>query len=99
MAWVKEINRIALREGAPNATLYLRMPHAEALRRRLAASAPDRIEQMGDAFLARTEAAYDRLMEENPVRFIAVNAAQPPEQVTQEAFSRLLERLWEGGVL
>lgn len=99
MAWVKEINRMALHEGAPEVTLYLRMPHTEALRRRLAVSDPDRIEQMGDAFLARTEEAYDQLMAENPARFIAVNAAQAPEQVTQEAFSRLLERLWEGGVL
>lgn len=99
MAWVKEINRVALQEGAPDATLYLRMPHTEALKRRLAASDPDRIEQMGDAFLARTETAYDQLMAENPRRFIAVNAAQSPEQVTEEAFSQLLGRLWEGGVL
>ena len=99
MAWVKEINRVALQEGAPDATLYLRMPHTEALKRRLAASDPDRIEQMGDAFLARTETAYDQLMAENPQRFIAVNAAQSPEQVTEEAFSQLLGRLWEGGVL
>ena len=75
------------------------MPHTEALKRRLAASDPDRIEQMGDAFLARTETAYDQLMAENPQRFIAVNAAQSPEQVTEEAFSQLLGRLWEGGVL
>lgn len=99
MDWVKEINRVALQEGAPAATLYLRMSHTDALRRRLAASDPDRIEQLGDAFQARTEAAYEQLWQENPQRFLAVNAANPPEQVTQEAFEKLLARLWEGEVL
>ena len=48
--WVKTINQAALREGAPDATLYLRMSHEKALARRLSASEPDRIEQLGDAF-------------------------------------------------
>ena len=97
--WVKEINRAAYREGAPDATLYLRMSHVDAMARRLAASDPDRIEKAGDSFHARTEAAYEQLMRENPDRFIAVNAAQAPEQVTEEAFGRLFARMVERGVL
>lgn len=98
-SWVKEINRSAYREGAPDITLYLRMGHAAAMARRLAASDPDRIEQAGDSFHARTEEAYERLYRENPERFIAVDAAQPPEQVTDEAFSKLFARMTERGVL
>lgn len=98
-AWVKEINRAAYREGAPDVTLYLRMDHGAAMRRRLAASDPDRIEQAGDSFHARTEEAYERLYRENPDRFVAVNAAQPPEKVTEDAFGALFERMVERGVL
>ena len=96
--WIKEINRAAYREGAPDATVYLRMSHVDAMARRLAASDPDRIEQAGDSFHARTEQAYERLMRENPHRFLPVNAAQPAEQVTEEAFSLLFSRLVERGV-
>lgn len=97
--WIKIINQAAMKEGAPDVTLYLRMSHTEALRRRLAASDPDRIEQMGDAFQARTEEAYEQLLKENPDRFLPVNAAQAPEDVTKEAFEKLFSRLIGEGVL
>ena len=97
--WVKEINRPAFREGAPNATLYFRMDHRIALSRRLAASSPDRIEQAGDSFHARTEEAYETLCRQNPDRFIPVNGNQPPEKVTDEAFAALFERLVREEVL
>ena len=98
-AWIKEINLPALREGAPDATLYLRMDHQAALSRRLAATEPDRIERQDDSFHARTEAAYEQLLEENPRRFLAINAAQPPERVTEDAFAALFARMLERGVL
>ncbi|MBQ4074488.1 MAG: dTMP kinase [Clostridia bacterium] len=97
--WIKEINKAALEKGAPDVTLYLRMDHETALSRRLAVSDPDRIEQMGDSFQARTQAAYEELLAENPRRFLAVNAAQAPEAVTEEAFQALFDRMIEGGVL
>ena len=99
MEWVKEINRPALREGTPDATLYLRMNHEAALARRFSASEPDRIEQAGDSFHAKTEAAYEQLYRENPDRFLAVNAAQAPERETEEAFAALYQRMMERGVL
>ena len=99
MDWIKTINQAALKEGLPDVTLYLRMSHSEALKRRLAASDPDRIEQMGDAFQARTEEAYEELVRESPERFLTVNAAQAPEDVTAEAFSKLFDRMIREGVL
>ena len=80
-------------------TLYLRMDHEAAMARRLAVSQPDRIEQAGDSFHARTEAGFETLYQQEPERFLAVNAAQAPEDVTEEAFSKLLERMVKGGVL
>ena len=97
--WIRAINRAAFREGAPDVTLYLRMGHEEAMARRLAVSQPDRIEQAGDAFHAQTEAGFEALWREEPGRFLAVNANQAPEAVTEEAFSALLQRMIEGGVL
>lgn len=98
-SWLKEINRAAYREGAPDVTLYLRMSHVDAMKRRMAASDPDRIEKAGDDFHARTEAAYERLCRENPDRFLPVRADQKPEDVTEEAFSALFARMVERGVL
>lgn len=97
-SWIESINQAALKEGLPDVTLYLRMSHTEALKRRLAVSDPDRIEQMGDAFLARTEDAYEELLRENPGRYLPVNAAQAPEDVTKEAFEKLFDRLIREGV-
>lgn len=97
-AWIKTINRVALEKGAPNVTLYLRMDHETALSRRLAASSPDRIEQMGDSFQARTQEGYEQLLCEHPDRFLPINAAQPVEAVTDEAFHALFAHLTERGV-
>ncbi|MBR3018022.1 MAG: dTMP kinase [Clostridia bacterium] len=97
--WVKEINRPAFRESAPGATLWLKMSHEKALARRMAVSQPDRIEQAGDSFHAQTEEGFAELARQYPERFLAVNADQEPEQVTEEAFSLLFQRMKERGVL
>ena len=99
LSWVREINRVAYREGVPNVTLYLRMDHEAAMARRLAVSQPDRIEQAGDSFHARTESGFEQLYQEAPDRFLAVNAARKPEEVTDEAFQKLFERMTEEDVL
>ncbi len=98
-SWVREINRVAYREGVPDVTVYLRMDHEVAMARRLAVSQPDRIEQAGDSFHARTEAGFEQLYREAPDRFLTVNAAQKPEEVTEEAFQKLFDRMTEEGVL
>ena len=97
--WVKEINRAAFREGAPGATLYLKMSHEKAMARRMAASQPDRIEKAGDTFHSHTEAGFEELAQQYPERFIPVNADQEPERVTEEAFAALFRRMQERGVL
>ena len=98
LSWVREINRVAYREGVPDVTLYLRMDHEAALARRLAVSQPDRIEQAGDSFHARTQAGFEQLYREAPDRFLTVNAAQKPEEVMEEAFQQLFERMIKEGV-
>ena len=75
------------------------MDHEAAMARRLAVSQPDRIEQAGDSFHARTQAGFEALYRENPDRYLAVNAANTPEEVTEEAFRGLMQRFAERGVL
>ena len=99
ISWVREINRVAYREGVPDVTLYLRMDHEAALARRLAVSQPDRIEKAGDSFHASTQAGFEQLYRDDPDRFLTVNAARKPEEVTEEAFQKLLERMTEDGVV
>ena len=97
--WVKEINRAAFREGAPGATLYLKMRHDKAMARRMAVSQPDRIEKAGDTFHTQTEVGFEELARQYSERFISVNADQSPEEVTEEAFQKLFQRMQERGVL
>lgn len=99
LSWVREINRVAYREGVPDVTVYLRMDHEAALARRMAVSQPDRIEKAGDSFHARTETGFEQLYREAPERFLTVNGAQKPEEVTEEAFQKLFERMTGEGVL
>ena len=91
LEWVKEINRTALESGAPDITLYLKLPREEAPRRRNASSTPDRIEKAGDAFFARTEMGFDRLAEEDPGRIAVIDAAGTPDEV----FERVWQAVWQ----
>ena len=97
--WVEAINRPAFRGGMPDATIYLRMSHVEAMRRRMAVSDPDRIEQAGERFHASTEEAYEALARRYPDRIIPIDAAQAPDKVTDDAFTALYARMVERGVL
>ncbi len=99
LPWVREINRAAFQEDIPHVTLYLRMDHEAALARRMAVSQPDRIEKAGDSFHARTQEGFEQLYREEPARFLAVNAARSPEEITEEAFQKLFARMEEEGVL
>ncbi len=99
LPWVREINRAAYREGGPDVTVYLRMDHEAALARRLAVSRPDRIEQAGDSFHARTQEGFEQLYRDDPGRFLTVNAARTPDEVTEDAFQKLFDRMTEEGVL
>lgn len=80
-AWVRVINRTALEGCMPVRTLYFRLDHREALRRRGNASQLDRIEQMQDSFFSAAEEAYERLCREETDRVEAVNASGSIEEV------------------
>ena len=79
----------------PLATVFLDLPHAESLRRRLSSSDPDRIERESEAFFARIEEAYRALIARNPERFLCVDATRSREEIADEVARRVLARLME----
>lgn len=79
--WILLINRAATERCVPDQTLYFRMDHTEALRRRGAASEKDRIEQMQDDFFAAGERTYEEICKNEPARVTAIDASGTIEEV------------------
>ena len=90
---VQQINQPAVDGMLPDATVYLDIDQAEAIRRRFSASEPDRLELAGDAFHRRVQAAYEELLAQGDDRFIVVDAARDVEPIAQEILQRVLDRL------
>ena len=92
---IQQINAPAVNGYMPSATIYLRLDHETALRRRANASALDRIEKEKAEFHARVEAAYEQLAEQDAERFIVVDATKDRETIAEEILTRVLERIDE----
>ena len=90
---VSDINRVAVQQMKPDATLYLAIDHEEALNRRLTVSAPDRLEMENYEFHERVQKSYERLIKENKKRFHIVDATLPIEQIEKDALNLLLPLL------
>ena len=93
VATIQQINEPAVAGMLPDATLYLAIDHAVALKRRYAASEPDRLELAADGFHARVQKAYERLIRENKKRFLVVDAEQDIESIARDALDIVLKRL------
>ena len=89
------MNTPAVDGTQPDMTVYLDINHREALRRRCAASVPDRMEMEADSFHARVEEAYHQLIAREPDRFIVVNAAKDREEIAAEIAEQVIRRLTE----
>ena len=92
---VLSINRYAVDGTLPDLTVYLDIGHRKALERRCAASTPDRMEMEADAFHARVEEGYHRLIRRQPERFAVVGADRPREEIAKEIAEKVLARLTE----
>ena len=88
------LNRLAVSDTMPDATVYLRMPPQKALARRLSASEPDRLESQKESFFERTYQAYEALFgNENLERVVSVDASMPIEEVTRAMLEAVDARL------
>ncbi|MBQ4264590.1 MAG: dTMP kinase [Clostridia bacterium] len=91
---IAQLNRMAVGNTMPDATVYLRMPPQKALSRRLSASEPDRLESQKESFFERTYQAFEALFGgENMDRVISVDASQSIEDVTRDMLSAVDQRL------
>ena len=92
---VLRINSPAVEGAMPDLTVYLDLDHEESLRRRCAASEPDRLEMEAASFHARVEDAYHRLIARDPERFVVVNAGKTRDEIADELREKVLARLME----
>ena len=92
---VLAINAPAVNGTLPDLTVYLDINHREALRRRCAASEPDRMEMEADSFHARVEEGYHELIARDPKRFVVVDATKSRDEIAAEIQEKVLTRLME----
>ena len=90
---VLDINAPAVEGAMPDLTVYLDLDHRESLRRRCAASEPDRMEMEEDSFHARVEAGYHELIARDPDRFVVVDAGKTRDSIAAEIREKVLARL------
>lgn len=90
--FVAKINDYALKNFTPDYTVFLNLPPELAFRRKGGADAGDRLEQSGTAFHDKVYAAYLRLAEENPGRFIVIDASGTKEQTHAKIVAALAEK-------
>ncbi|MBE5802118.1 MAG: dTMP kinase [Clostridiales bacterium] len=90
---IQQINAPAVADMLPDATIYLAIDHRTAIRRRLDASTPDRLELENIEFFERVQKAYERLIKENRKRFIAVDAERDIDSIAKDVLLAVLERL------
>ncbi len=90
---IQQLNSVATQGLTPNLTVLLDLPVAEGLERAGAGGDADRIESEGEEFHARVRDGYLALAEQEPERWLVVDASQPPDQVTDAIWARVLELL------
>lgn len=93
MDTIQQINEPAVAGMEPDATVYLDIDYREALKRRLNASDPDRLEMQDLEFHARVQKTYERLIRENKKRFLPVDASRDVDSIARDTLSAVLSRL------
>jgi len=78
----------------PALTVWFDLPAATAAARRAAARAPDRFEQQDTEFFERVRAGYEARFEQDPSRFIRLDASRARDEVWAQLVSELVKRGW-----
>ena len=94
---IRAYNQKAMELCMPDITVYLRLDAETSLRRRLAESEPDRIEREKREFFERAAQGFDRLAEQEPDRYLTIDASRSVEAVIGELNRLLPEYLVRGG--
>lgn len=90
---VMEINRCAVDGTLPDITFFLDIDPHTAMRRRLSATAPDRIEQEKQDFVARVYKAFDEIAKSEPERVVRIPADGTIDEIRSLVTASALERI------
>jgi dTMP kinase len=78
----------------PALTVWFDLPAATAAARRAAARTPDRFEQQDTDFFERVRAGYQARLEQDPGRFVQLDAARTRDEVWSQLVAELEQRGW-----
>lgn len=78
----------------PALTVWFDLPAATAAARRAAARTPDRFEQQDTDFFERVRAGYQARLEQDPGRFVRLDAARTRDEVWAQLVTELEQRGW-----
>jgi dTMP kinase len=81
---IENVNNVAVGGTMPDITFFLDISPEEALKRRLAASGADRIENEKPEFHRRVYEGYKKLAAKYPERIKTIDARQDPDEVFSE---------------
>lgn len=93
--WILGINRRGLQGVWPDLTLFFEIDPEEAIRRRLGATAPDRIEVENNDFVDRVYEGFQKVKNGDAARVRPVDAGGTPAQVHE----RVMNVIFESGVM
>ena len=96
---ILQYNQAGMQGLVPDVTICFEIDRATSLKRRYAASAPDRMEQAEDAFFARTEEAFRTLKDRWPDRYLALDGRGAPEEVEALLSEKLPAFLQKKGLI
>lgn len=88
---IDPVHRFALGDFAPDYTFLYRIAPKEAIARALARGQSNRLDEVGEKFYEKADAAYTRMLmrEKTGTRWLELDAAQPIEQVFAQALPTL----------
>lgn len=92
LAMVKSICRAATRGLKPDLTVLLDIPAEEGLARK-SARRHDRFEEAGLAFHRRVRSGYLKMAQEEPQRWLVIDARQPRKKVAEIVWQRVSQLL------
>jgi dTMP kinase len=78
---LKAVSKIAVGNAMPTLGIVLDIPYSAALERRCNRAAADRMESKGEAYHQRVRDGFLRIAEEEPERYVIVDATPSPESV------------------
>jgi len=92
---VREANRLALGDLAPDLTLLLQLPaeEAEARARHRDGDRADRIAARGAVYHSHVAEAFEMLAKVEPHRFVRIDSSAHPDRVAAQIASTVEERL------